>query len=365
MLVGGCCCNQPDYWIYVGVYYPGTYIYRINPVTGTFTVWSNLPAACITVDPTTGYVYTCQWFGLTSNPPARYMYKIHCLTSTGVIVWTLTKTNQAHPLPTLAACNDGHLYVAEPFNASGVGVLRKYNSLTGVEITSGNWPYTAGAGITYLPVACDKSGNIYVGGNNTDFSVKVTKFNSSGVVQWTSNASNVGDPALNDGGVTSIAVNNANTEITVARVYSNFLPGIDVRLNARISSGGGVVSSWRDGTEFDSNWGQTSSVAYNTTTGYYSISRYNASGTPNQLWKFAGTHYTLVSGDDMANITNIIVGKDNKEFLFGAGATAPFGYGRVKNVTNNWVTGKMSNAFPLINNPNSMATSDGLIGAFA
>lgn len=352
MLVGGCCCNAPDYWIYSSVAF-GLAIYRTNPNTGLATAWApEFNVQCISCDPNTGYVYILQYISSEE-------YYIRCLTSTGVRVWSVHKTTSPSTgVGQLAVSDDGYVYVTW----GGFNELRKYQASDGVEITTGNWPYipTSPTGIKFAPVACDKSGNIYVGGNSQAadiYSVKVTKLTSAGVVLWTSDASNY-TPRINDfGEVRSIAVSSDNTEIMVARLNPGFANN---NSHARLSSGGGLIVGW-PGYSGARGIGFTSSVAYSTAGAYYNIQQDNT-GTK-QVFSAGVNLYTLTASDDMSAATAIVVGRDGKIFVLGSGATTPFGYARIKNITDDWETHPMTGS-PVTNNPSTMATSDGLIGAF-
>ncbi len=345
--IGGCCCGSAsDYWIYVGSFSSGN-IYKVDPITGATSVFTTAIGSCrsMACEPITGYV-------LIGSSPTSSSNSVYCLDSSGSIVWNTAMTSGSGNflIQGIAVTMDGHVYVTYD-----IGELHKLDLFTGTEITTGGWPYIPGGGATFNGLCVDTSSNIYVSGDNTLRTVKLTKIDSSAAVQWTSDVRNVLSAAaeINSNGVYSVGCNAAGTSIIASR---NTNVAAEPTLNAHyvLSATTGLKTSQFRGTGNETGLSTSSIPAstYGPAGDHFVTNLADASGfTVHKNFSQLNKLYTATYG--------IIVGRDGNVFFGANRVVAPAG--RVLyNHTLGWETSVLTG----LSSITGLATSDGHIGAF-
>lgn len=235
---GNCCCNPP-FWLYAGTRGATAQpIYRINPEDQTISsFYSGLTNRCydLACDPTTGNLYI-----------AAGTQGAVCIDSNGNHVWTNSVGVGLGSLLGIAVSKNGFVYTG--FN----NTIRKLDAATGVEVTTGGWPYTHGASVGIRCICVDQSENVYVGGGGQIVTapIRVLSINSSATLRWTSNCSNsvpAETPSAAALGCYGIAVNEGGTQL----VCSRFVGGAPTTIHSHYhlnASTGARTGSFRDGS---------------------------------------------------------------------------------------------------------------------
>jgi hypothetical protein len=244
---GSCCCNAAPFLVYTASLLNGD-VWEINGNTGDFrklisTLNRVYDIAC---DPTTGRLY------VLDNPAANNA-TLYCFDSEGNAIWNTGVLNVS-PAYNVAVSPDGHVYVAIP----AAGNLRKFRASDGVEITTGNWPYTPPEASFFYTVATDRNNDIYIGGVSL-FSPDVTKraavmgLTSAGVRKWRTNITNTSGAVDNDAGAQIVYHLDAfNGEVQCQRQVGAGIPTL--KSHYIVNGTTGVIgASYREGTTGQAN----------------------------------------------------------------------------------------------------------------
>jgi len=160
--------------------------------------------------------------GVTGSSPGN---QLRAIDSTGAAMWS--KSFGTHQLQGVAVDNSGYVY-------SGDIALHKYNATTGVEVTTGGWPYTPSGATTRIAGICvDQVGNTYFCGIRSSGAAgdQVFALNSSGTLLWSMRPSLGGDTTPPNQGCTAIAMSADGTQLCVTR-SGNVASGCEYILDA-------------------------------------------------------------------------------------------------------------------------------------
>lgn len=195
-----------------------------NQINANF--WSFTPPTsagqvdCIACDQASNLYFGT--IGVTGSSPGN---QLRAIDATGAAMWSVAFGT--HQLQGVAVDKAGYVY-------SGYVALHKYNAATGVEVTTGGWPYTpTGATTLIAGVCCDQVGNIYFCGIRSGGAAgdQVFALDSDGSLLWSMKPSLGGDTTPPNQGCTAIAVSADGTQLCVTR-SGNVSSGVEYIIDA-------------------------------------------------------------------------------------------------------------------------------------
>lgn len=169
------------------------------------------------------------YFGTVNVTGSSPGNQLRAIDSAGAALWS--KSFGTHQLQGVAVDSSGYVY-------AGYRELHKYNAATGVEVTTGGWPYTpTGAVFLIAGICVDQVGNTYFcgirsGGVSGD---QVFALDSSGSLLWSMRPSLGGDTTPPNQSSTSIAISADGTTLCVTR-SGNVSSGVEYLIDAATGS---------------------------------------------------------------------------------------------------------------------------------
>ena len=215
-------------------------------------------------------------------------------------------------------------YATNPSSSTNDMLILKYNS-SGGNIWQRRLGTATSAAQEARGVAFDSSGNVYVGGNDTNNLMQIAKYNSSGGIQWQRNAQGSGGTASQGFGITADSSGNS-----YLIGYSNATGNLDYQIIKYNSSG---VIQWQrrlnySGTDhgkkivLDSS-GNMYVVGYNTYSGSidFLFAKLPTDGSKTGTYTLAGYPVVYAASsltDSQSTLTDTANGRSNNA------ATLPF-----------------------------------------